>query len=1109
MRVTIFLLLVSILQTFANDAYSQKTKLSFDFSNKKLVDALSEIEEHTEFYFLYNDNLVDTDQRINLTVAGQTIDKVLDGLFSGTNIKYTITDRKIILTPDHITASLQQQNSVSGKVTDSSGSPLPGVTVVVKGTTQGIITDVDGNFTIQCSSNAILVFSFVGMKTQEILVAGHGQINVVMEEETVAIEEVVAIGYGVQKKVNLTGAVAAVKVDETLTSRSLQNVSSGLQGLLPGLAVIQNSGMAGKNDVSLTIRGLGTVNNANPLIVVDGMPDVDINRININDIESVSVLKDAAASAVYGSRAANGVILITTKSGKGSKTNVSFSGSYGISNPTKKYEFMADYPRALTVHQRAALTNTLLQNQVYRNGTIDQWMALGMIDPLRYPNTDWWDVILRQGVVKNYNLSASGSSEKSSFFTSIGMMDEKGLQINNDYSRYNARFNYEYNVFENMNIGTRFNGNWSKYTYTYDNGYTNNADQYGTDILWTAIAGITPYDPVTGYYGATMAYGESSTAYNPYANYMNILNRQNRQEANIAMYWNWSPVKGLMGSIDYALNYYNQFSYNANMPQQAYNFQTEQFTGRWFVNQNAAIGNSTNTGYKTQLTGRLNYQFTIADHHNISALLVYNEEYWYSRNQYSSRNDRIHPSLHEINAALTTTQGTGGSSETEGLRSYIGRFNYSAFDKYLLEFNFRVDGSSRFYEGSQYGFFPSAALGWRFTEEDFMKQTGRWLSSGKLRASYGSLGNNSGVGRFEQKETLTTNNYAAGGIDPIKGFVNSKMINQDLSWETTTVMNIGLDLGFLKSRLIAELDYYDRLTTDMNRPSDLSLLLSGAYSPAPRRNIGNLRNRGVEGNITWKDQKGEFSYLINLNASYNTTRLEKWNEYLGRGYVFIDMPYHFVYAFEAIGIAQTWQDVYDATPQNARPGDILRKDKNGDGRIDDNDKVAYSNLQRDRPTTNYALNLHAEWKGIDLSVMFQGAAGRKNFWINQYNATSLNGTQRYASSWNHWNNTWSYDNRDADWPRLNSGGPGAGNNSESTFWLDSMDYLRLKNIQLGYSLPKKWLTKIHLSNARIYGSGENIFTITKFRGLDPEKAGSANDAYPLLRSFSIGMNIGI
>ncbi|MEO5995894.1 MAG: TonB-dependent receptor [Chitinophagaceae bacterium] len=1032
--------------------------------------------------------------------------------FINSNIIKRVAVTFTLLITIFIQSSLSQA-PISGKITNDKGEPLAGVSVQLKGKTVGVSTDAEGKYSINVpGGKGTLLFSYIGFAPQEVNVNGRTAIDIKLADESKALDDVVVVGYGRQKKVNLVGAVATVNVDEKITSRALPNISSGLEGMVPGLAVTQSSGMAGNNGASLIIRGLGTVNNASPLIVVDGMPDVDINRVNINDIETISVLKDATSASVYGSRAANGVILITTKSGKGmSKTAINFSSNAAVTTPTKDFSFLANYPLSLTLEQRRAAVNTLAGNQLYKNGTIDQWMALGMIDPLRYPNTDWWNIIMRDGALQNYNLSASGGSDKSNFFISVGLRDEKGLQLNNDYKQYNARFSYDYKMRDNMNVGVKFNGNWSNYTYSLLDGFTDATptNTAGFDMQY-AIAGILPYDPTTGYFGGVMAYGEDPQAYNPYTVYINNLNHNTRQEANTSAYYDWTPVKGLTARVDYALNYYNQFIWNANTPNTGFNFQTNSFGSRVYVGANAGVSNATNTGYKTMMSGRLNYHTTFGQNHDLSALLVYSEESWYDRYQGSSRNDRLYPTLHEIDAALTDIQTTGGNSSNEGLRSYIGRVNYTAYNKYLLEGNFRSDGSSKFLPGSQYGFFPSIALGWRFTEENFLRPvTDRFLSNGKLRVSYGSLGNNSSIGRYEQQNTVAANNYIYGATVS-RGFVNSKFINRFLSWETTTVFNAGLDLGFLNNRLSASIDYYDRLTTGMIRPSDLSLLLSGAYN-APRTNIGNMRNRGIEGDFSWKDRVGKLNYGISLNASYNTAKLEKWNEFLSRGAtnsgktVFIGMPYGFVYSYEDIGIAQTWQDVYNATPQGAQPGDLLRKDLNGDGKIDGNDQKAYTNVQRDRPTTYFALNAYVSWKGFDVGFLVQGSSGRKDYWINAFNNPNF-GVSRYATTENHLTEPWSVENRGGAWPRMG----GTGNNTLTTnFWLDDMTYLRFKNVQVGYSVPVNLLRRIHLNSFRIVGSAENLATLTSYRGLDPEKAGNSSDLYPLNKSYSLGVNIGL
>lgn len=994
-----------------------------------------------------------------------------------------------------------QISNVSGKVFDKNKNPLIGVTVTVKGQTKGTITDLNGTYTLQSiDGNSTLIFSYVGFKGQEIKIENRKNIDVILEDSSIELNQVVVVGYGTQKKVNLTGAVSSVKVDEQISGRSIASTSTALQGLVPGLSVTQNSGMAGNNSSTLLIRGLGTINNANPLIVVDDMPDVDINRVNMNDIESITVLKDATASSVYGSRAANGVILIKTKSGKGKeKTKITFSGTYGWESPTKSYDFLSNYPKALTLAQTAkSPTDNTQANQYYKNGTIDQWLALGLIDPVKYPNTDWWNIIMRTGSIQNYNVSASGGSDKSNFYSSVGYMKQKGLQINNDYDRYNIRFNSDNKITKNVNTGFRFDGSSSNSVYALDNGFTSSA----FNDMYTAIAGITPYDANKNVYGGVMAYGEDPMAYNPLEYFTNHLKKVNRQEANGAFYLDWEPIKGLIARIDYGLNYYNQFYKDADIPSKAYNFQTNDYGSRVYVADNAGVTNKTNTGYKTLLNARLNYHKLFEGGHDLSAMFVYSEEYWYDRYQMSYRESRLNPSLSEIDAALTTTQSTAGNSSSEGLRSYIARLNYTAFDKYLLEANCRVDGSSKFQPGHQFGIFPSVALGWRFTQENFIKKfTDSWLTYGKVRVSYGSLGNNSSVGRYEQQEVLTSSPYILNGSIS-NGYVYQKMLNPNLTWESTNVLNTGFDLAFINGKLTTELDYYDRLTTDMIQQSQMSILLTGAYT-APRTNIGSMRNRGVEANITWRDKISDFTYSVNFNVSYNQSTLEKWAEFLDKGSIYVNMPYYFLYTYKANGIAQTFTDTYNVASQGIAPGDVIRVDVNGDGKIDVNDKVAYQNYQTNMPTTNFGLNLQMGWKGFDLSTLLQGATGRKDFWLNNYNNVNPQ-AQRYAYTNEHWENPWSWDNRESEWPRL---GGAKTNPTETTFWLQDMSYLRLKNIMLGYTLPKNFSQKFGIDNFRIYGSAENVLTLTNYQGLDPEKAGSKSDMYPISKSFSIGLNV--
>ena len=992
--------------------------------------------------------------------------------------------------------------NVSGTVPDASdGEPLIGVSVIDKGSKRGVVTDLDGHFSIVADDKATLQFSYVGYSTKSVKVDGHETLTVALESSQTSLEQVVVVGYGTQKKVNLTGSVASVSVGKDMTSRSVPNVSAALSGLIPGLSVNQSTGMAGNNSATLLIRGLGTINNSAPLVVVDDMPDVDINRINMNDIESISVLKDATASSVYGSRAANGVILIKTKNGsKNRPTQINFSASYGWQEATRAYDLLSDYATALHLHQLSAATNpgTNGVQQNYKEGTIDQWLALGMIDPVRYPNTDWFDHIMRTGALQTYNVSATGGNDKANFFASVGYMDQKGLQINNDYDRFNVRMNFDYMILRQLKAGMRMDGSWSKYSYCQSNGFNGEDNRIGN-----AVAGIYPYDPETGHYGGPMAYGELPEAFNPLCVYNNAVKKENRQELNGTAFLEWNAFKGFTARLDYSLRYYNQYYKDAPMPVQSYDFQTDSYKELWYIQPSAGVTDRNNNGYKTLLNFRLNYNHVFGDAHDLRIMAIYSEEYWYSRSNTTGRGNRIHPSLSEINSALTTTQTTSGTSSREGLRSFIGRVSYNALDRYLAEFNFRVDGSSKFLKGHRYGFFPSGSIGWRLSEEPWLKpHVESWLDNAKFRASYGLLGNNSGVGAYQQREIMAQNNYMFDGAIA-SGFVYQKMLNTALTWEKTRVFNLGLDLAMLNSRLLAELDYYDRLTTGMLQNSQMSIHLTGAYE-APKANLGNLRNRGVEVNLTWRDHAADFNYSVNANVSYNRMNLEKWGEFLDKGYVYLNMPYHFTYYMPTLpGLAQTFQDTYDYADQGAKPGDIIRLDTNGDGVIDGNDKMADVNSLRDAPTTNFALNFKADWRGFDFAMLWQGSAGRRDFWINKYN-TCILPTQSYTPTDNHLTKPWSWENRDGEWERL---GGNATNPTENEFHLRRMDYFRLKNIQLGYTLPRKITTKFWVQNLRVYFSADNLLTLTSYEGLDPEKPANSGDLYPTTRTYTLGINI--
>lgn len=1102
------LLFFFISVSFTIPTLAQEQKLTLKFKDKPLSEILDQIEKKSGYSFLVRSNDVNLKEIVSIDVVNKSVVEVLNQLFKQNQINYEITGKSIsIFKPQksqNTSNTANKTKKLTGLVTDEKGEPIIGASILIKGQSKGTVTDLKGKFQIDVASDATLIVSYIGYIPKTVAIENKDFLKIVISEDSRNLDEVVVVGYGTMKKINMTGAVSTVKMDETIASRSLTNVSSGLTGLVPGLSAISNSGMAGSNGASLLIRGMGTVNNANPLIVVDGMPDVDINRINMNDIETISVLKDAASSAVYGSRAANGVILITTKTGKNKgKPQFSYTGSYAMSKATNFYDYLADYPRALTLAIQAAGAGNSSTN--YRWGTVEEWMSKSMIDPILYPNTNWANEIFRTGAVQNHTISASGATDVSNFYISLGELDEKGLLINNDYKRYNFRTNIDYKLKKNLQVGTRIDAQSSNRIYAgQPNGMYNSAlaNPFSGDFeMQYAIAGILPKNPITGQSGGVMAYGEDVNALNMLQMYSTNYQRSQRVEANASLFLDWEIIKGLKVRGDYAIRYYNDFIQGWSSTVPLVNFQTG-LTVRT-VNPNVSIANTFNQGYKTLVTGRVNYDKEIFKGHTIALMAAVTEEYWNDKYAKASRMNPLNPNLIEIDAAMPTTQSAAGNSSAESLRSYIGRINYSMLNKYLFEANFRYDGSSKFLPGKQFGFFPSVALGWRISEENFFKPLSSVVSNAKLRASYGALGNNSGVGRYDQREVYDLANYSmANSI--IGGLQYKRMINPYLTWETTTVANIGLDLGFFNNNLTAEFDIYDRLTSNMIRPSDLSTLLAGYI--APPRNIGNLRNRGAEMNINWHSSIQKLKYGVNLNASYNINRLEKWNEYLSTGDRFINMPYNFLYPYVAYGVAQSWNDLYNSPYQgsNVSPGDIYMKDLNGDGQITSADRKAIPQNTRYMGSLQAGLNLNVEYIGFDLSVLFQASSGRMNYWLDAFNATNVPAT-RYAYQAMHWNDSWSIQNRNALLPRLVSSQNGGTNQLESTYWLENMSYLRLKNLQFGYNVPKNILSKLYVDALRIFLSAEDLLTFSKWKGIDPEK--QSQDPYPLVQTTSLGINI--
>ena len=1071
MRVTFLLLLVSILQTFANDAYSQKTKLSFNFSNKKLVDALDEIEQHTGFYFLYNDNLIDTDRKIDLSVDDQTIDKVLDRLFSGTDIKYTITDRKIILTPGYLTASLQQQNSVSGKVTDSSGASLPGVTIVLKGTTQGTITDVDGNYSImKVPSDATLVFSFVGMKTQEIPIAGRSAINVTMKEDAIGLEEIVAIGYGSMQKSDLTGAISSVSAKELSTIQA-SNVLVQAQGKLAGVDIVSSDGTPGSQQ-TIRIRGNRSINaNNDPLFIVDGIPTTQgINDFNPGDIESMEILKDASSVAIYGSRGANGVILITTKRGKKGSVQISYNGYAGVEKQFENINKMNG--QQFLEYKRVA-------NGLGKNNNSQDESLLGALyeNYINGVETDYIDEIYRDGFQTNHQLSASGGNEKISYYLSGSYFKEEGVLKKTDYERYSLRVNLDVKLTEKIKVGLSF---------TASKDLRNRMD--ADDPTTSAIH----YVPITKAYddeGNIIPYpnpDEALTA-NPLSNF--APNQYVDETKGFRMFSNLFGEYKIINDLTYRLNVGTDMLYSRR----------GQFTGDY--TGSTPVGSIDNSNiFSYTLENILTYDKIIGDHSfNVVGL--------YSIQSNSTENSSLsakgipitRSTFYALGTAETIT-GIGSSLTDWGLMSYMGRINYKFKDRYLITVSGRSDGSSRLAEGNQWAFFPAASVGWIISEEKFMNIPA--LSFLKLRAGYGSVGNTA-IDPYQTQGGLARSAYVFGD-DSAFGYQLDGIANPELSWEISRTLNVGLDFGLFENRISGNLEIYNTRTNDLLLQR---LLPTTSGFESVIENVGSTKNRGWELTLSANliNNPSGLKWNIDLNLSSNKEKIvELFNgstDDVGNNW-FIGYPINTFYDYVFDGIWQT-EEADKAAEIGQAPGQIKIKDVNGrdengvltnqpDGQIDSDDRAI---LGSGVPDWTGGITNTLFYKGFDFSMSIYVRQGQ----MLESNYHDLGGNNWEGRRANLNFNYWTPENPSNEYPQPVQG--------QSIIYSSAITYfdgsfVKLKNISLAYDFARNLFKSKAISSFRVYLSATNPITWSKYDTVDPETGRALSTS-----NYLIGLNV--
>ena len=1060
----------------------------------------------------------------------------------------------------------QETVSVKGKVVDSNGEPLIGVTVKEKGNSKiGTVTDFEGNYTLSVSNpNAVLEFSYVGFDRKS-LPASQAK-NVIMQVENNELNEVVVVGYGTQKKVNLTGAVATVDFGKEAQSRPVTTAAAALAGLSAGLQVLQTSGRPNSEGIGLHIRGVGTLNSSDPLVLVDGMEE-SLSDVNPNDIESISVLKDAASCAIYGNRGANGVILVTTKSGKPGQIRVSYSGKFSFDSPTRLVKFVSNYADYMEFMNESA--ESVGAASIYAQSTIDKWRAAeknpkgiaasGYPNYVAYPNTDWYDEIYKTKLMQEHSISVLGNEGRTDYNITVTYLDNPGMIVNSGVKKYflNARINS--NITNWLQIGAHA---WGFHTDQQRND-VNNLTEWS---FLKAVPGIYPY--YDGKYGGIEASEEDPAASNPLLN----LNAPSDSYYKINHIYatTHAQVKFLK---DFTAR--TVFGYDREDQRHKYaNFGADQYS----FSRNSIVANKSaysadnvylyqDQHYNWKWTNTLNWAHSFGKLHDVSALFGF-EEGRYARGWLDLQKQGIIDPLITDMSTVTTMKYISGIDEQNRFRSWFGRVNYAFASKYLFEADFRSDGSSKFAPGHRWGFFPSVSAGWRISEEKFMKNSG--FDNLKLRASVGQLGNNS-VGNYAWQSTYDANFTVMDG-GKANAYYQATLANARISWEKTTTYDIGLDFSLLNGRLSGVIDFYDRRTSGILYRPDIDLTLGNKR--APLQNLAKVDIMGLELTVTWRDHINDFQYGVSGNVTFNRNRVTHYKGKLDRGWV-IDAHGNRVYKsnigdvstggdtrileghkineyylrrtysgdgsyFNAdgsvnvaggpkTGMIRTEADMkwlraminagYTFLPNRAIAkdriwyGDYIFADLNGDGVYGDSNDRDFMGCSRD-PKINFGIQLYASWKGFDLSMNWTGATGFKTYWreIGQNASATVFGLQLPKDvAYNHY----FYDPDNPNDPRTNLGsstprlslnnGRSQSDAYSSNLYLYDCKFMKLRNLTFGYSLPAKIVNKIYAQNIRVYFSGENLLTITPFKGMDPEMR--SGEGYAIMRQLAFGINV--
>ncbi len=1069
-------------------------RVSLDVQGARFKKVLSLLEEQTDARFIYSPNAIDTQQKVKLKAVNERLEMVLKELFGPYSIEFTVSDGRMISlkrAPMQESANTQPEpvfeipeRKVSGRVTDEKGDALPGVSILVKGTQRGMITDTEGRYSVEVpDGGAVLVFSFVGYLTQEVEVGGRTSVDIELKVDEKNLEEVVVVGFGTQKRVNLTGAVSTLR-SEDIANVPITQASQALAGRVAGVTIQQTSGQPGKDQGTIRIRGLGTFSGAGtaPLVLVDGIAS-SINDVNPDDIANISVLKDASSAAIYGSRAANGVILIETKKGRTGSFDVDYNGYVGVQQAVA-------LPRIMDSWIYAEMEN----EAAFNDGRSPVWSADEIAkfrsgsDPERYPNTNHYDYLMKSGsgLQTGHNLRFSGGSGQNNYNLSFGYLDQEGLIAKTNFERYNLRLNFNSQLSKKLLLGFVVSANRSNEGEPVSPG--SQAIDSATDLIDYALKIPTTIGGkrADGSYGSLT--GFTIEGWMDSNSFRKIKNT--RMRGSVDLKYNLTDNLSIQGLAGYTYDTRNNLIYKGTLRVDPVIFQGP-----------AQLRNNISETSLLTLQLYTNYKLSLGSH-QFTFLGGYSFEQEQNGYMEAFRDNFPTNGLFKLNAGSSANMQNLGAGYEWAIQSVFSRIGYSLKDRYLFEMNGRYDGSSRFPSNSRYGFFPSASAGWIVSNEKFFSV--RWIDFLKLRGSWGTLGNQN-IGNYPYQQTLNLSvpSYPLGkGTRTLQPAAAATLApNMDITWETTTTQDLGLEMTLFGGMLDLEADYFIKNTRDILYNVSTSYVLGLGSSEV---NAGAVENKGWDFRLQHRHRYGDFSYSISGNLSIvknRVTELAGLEQDIERG-LFVGHPLQSIYGYKTDGLFVDQADIdnYPGQPYVARPGEYRFMDLDGDGRVTpEHDRTIIGHRF---PTTSYGASFSAHYKGVDLSLQLRGLGGADRMIISDHQGRALS----LGSNVQEWMylNRWTADNPNpnATYPRMtvHSGGV---HSWTSTYWMRSAAFLRLDNLQLGYTVPVQIAKKVGMKNFYVYASCRNLLTFGDYyKGWDPETG-----LYPPTRVMLLGVNL--